>query len=314
VSTERETSNGTRPLPSLSVVIPTRNRAEHAAACVVSVLGNSGFDEVVVVDQSDDRSTELALAKLADPRVVHVGTPSRGVSNGRNLGVERTRGDIIAFTDDDCRPASDWVANIRHIFASDADTVVVCGRVAVANEVRNLGYTESFEPHEREWRNRLPPFGRDWGITANLAVRREAFERVGRFDPLLGAGAPLRAGEEPDFLFRVLTAGYKVVNAREVSVDHLGVRKVGPETQRLIRGYGLGTGAAFFKHVRLGDRAAAGVYARFVVANAERAFRGLLEQGRPVGLGYLFAFLAGSVESYRFAIDRERREYIERAR
>lgn len=308
------TGGGEQVLPSLSVVIPTRNRAEHAVACAAAVLRNVGFEEIVVVDQSDDRATELALAKLDDPRVVHVPTPTRGVSNGRNLGVERTRGELIAFTDDDCRPAPDWVGNIRRIFALEPDTAVVCGRVAVAAEVRDLGYTESFEPQEREWRHRLPPFGRDWGITANLAVRRQAFERVGRFDPLLGAGAPLRAGEEPDFLFRALSAGYKVVNAREVSVDHLGVRKLGPETQRLIRGYGLGTGAAFFKHVRLGDRAALGVYARFLAANAERAFRGLLEQGRPVGLGYLAAFVAGSVESYRFAIDRERREYRVRRR
>jgi len=56
------------------------------------------------------------------------------------------------------------------------------------------------------------------GITANLSLRRSVIERVGKFDPLLGACAPLSSGGEPDMLFRVLRAGHKVVNASEVQV------------------------------------------------------------------------------------------------
>ena len=41
--------------------------------------------------------------------------------------------------------------------------------------------------------------------------RRFRLDRTGAFDPMLGAGAPLRSGGEPDFLFRVLRAGMKVV-------------------------------------------------------------------------------------------------------
>jgi glycosyltransferase involved in cell wall biosynthesis len=296
----------------VSVVIPTRNRRDHALACATSVLANTGFVELVVVDQSDDTSTEEAIRELRDPRLRYVRTPTRGVSNSRNLGIELTDGDIIAFTDDDCRAAPDWVQNLARVFESDPQAAVVCGQVRVPEELYELGFAESFEPKVREVQGEYPPFGGDWGITANLAVRRDVVARVGNFDPILGAGAPLRSGEEPDFIFRVLRAGLKVVNAREASVDHLGVRTPGAESRRLIRGYGVGTGAAFFKHVRLGDLDALGVYLGFIGANVRRAASGMLRGKRPEGLGYLYAFLSGSVTSWKYKIDPELKRYVPR--
>jgi GT2 family glycosyltransferase len=304
-------TNGTEE-PSVSVVLATRNRGAHIAACVATILANSGFVELIVVDQSDDDATKDALATIHDARLRYVKTPTKGVTSGRNLGIDSSQSQVVAFTDDDCRVAPDWIPSLKRVFQMDAEAAVVCGRVRVPEELHDLGFTESFEPRTREWKGRFPPFGSDWGITANLALRREVVERVGKFDPMLGAGAPLRSGGEPDFLFRVLRAGLKVVNAKEVVVDHLGVRAPGAESQKLIRGYGAGTGAALAKHIRLGDTAALGVYVGFVGANLRRAGSGLLHGGRPVGLGYLVAFLSGSIDSFRYKVDPELRQYVRR--
>ncbi|HEX6241986.1 MAG TPA: hypothetical protein VFZ61_13850, partial [Polyangiales bacterium] len=198
------------------------------------------------------------------------------------------------------------------VFTADPSAAVVCGRVVVPVELHDKGFTESFEPHVREWQGSYPPFGQDWGITANLALRRQVIQRVGNFDPMLGAGAPLRSGGEPDLLFRVLRAGLKIVNAREVVVEHLGVRAHGEESRKLMRGYGKGTGAALFKHVRLGDVDALGVYARFVGANVERVCLNLLKGQRPTGLGYLVSFLSGAVDSFQFRVDKHSRAYVKR--
>lgn len=299
--------------PSVSVVLPTRNRQEHALACTRTIVANPDFIELVVVDQSDGDGTKRALSEIDDARLRYVATDTRGVTAARNLGIDLTRGDVVAFTDDDCRVPADWVATLASVFENDPDAAVVCGRVHVPEELLDRGFTESFEPEVREWQGRYPPFGRDWGITANLALRRTTAEKVGKFDPMLGAGAPLRSGGEPDFLFRVLRGGLKVVNAREVSVDHLGVRKHGEESQRLMRGYGRGTGAALFKHVRLGDLDAVGVYAGFVAANVRRVVKNLATGQRPSGLGYLLSFVSGSVDSYRFRVDKQRRSFAVRA-
>lgn len=297
---------------TISVVLSTRNRPDHALACAKTICENAGFTELIVVDQSDGDATKRALAELTDPRIRYQATETRGVTAARNIGIDTSSGAIVAFTDDDCRVNADWVATIRSVFEGDPEAAVVCGRVHVPEELAKQGFAESFEPHVREWQGRYPPFGQDWGITANLSLRRSTVEQVGKFDPMLGAGAPLRSGGEPDFLFRVLRAGLKVVNASEVSVEHLGIRKPGPEATKLMRGYGKGTGAALFKHVRLGDWDAAGVYAGFVAANVKRVAENLVRGQRPLGLGYLVSFLQGAADSYKFRVDRAGRSYQRR--
>jgi glycosyltransferase involved in cell wall biosynthesis len=293
----------------VSVALTTRNRADHALACVKTILANEGFDQLFVIDQSDGDQTEAAIATLDDARLRFIRTESRGVTRGRNLGAELAQGDVIAFTDDDCRVAPDWIPALTRIFGNDPEVAVICGRVRVAEAVKGLGFTEKFEPRERVWQGRYPPFG-DWGITANLAVRLDVLARVGKFDPMLGAGAPLRSGGEPDLLFRVLRDGFKVVNASEVRVDHLGVRKHGKESRKLIRGYAIGTAAALFKHIRVGDSAALRVYLRFIAANARRVGANLVRGKRPNGLGYLLFFLAGALASYKYRVDRSSRQYM----
>jgi glycosyltransferase involved in cell wall biosynthesis len=294
---------------TISIVVPTRNRAEHAAACARELLLCVGFLEIIFVDQSDDDATERALGEVGDARIRCVRSALRGATNGRNLGIDISQGDLIAFTDDDCRVAPDWITRIREIFAADATVAVVCGRVSVPEELQRQGFAIGFEPEVREWQGRFPPPDRDWGITANLSARRDVFSKLGKFDPFLGPGAPLLCGEEPDLLFRVLKAGFKVVNAKEVEVSHLGIRAFGPEATQLWHTYGVGTAAALFKHIRSGDADAAKLYLGHLEKMARVLGASLLRGQRPKGLRYTWSFLTGAVNSFRFRVDRERRQY-----
>jgi GT2 family glycosyltransferase len=297
--------------PSISIVVPTRNRPDHAVECARALLFCSGFTEIVFVDQSDESATEKALQSIGDARLRVARSALRGAANGRNVGIDLSSGTVLAFTDDDCRVKPDWVARIADIFRNDPRAAVVCGRVRVPDSLRTSGFAIEFEPQTREWLHRFPPPDRDWGITANLAARRDVFNLVGRFDPLLGAGGPLLAGEEPDLLFRALKAGLKVVNAREVEVAHLGVRSFGPDANRLWHAYGVGTAAALFKHVRLGDAAAARLYAGHLAVMSRVVTTNLLTGRRPLGLGYTLALLSGMLASFRFRIDAKSRLYVQ---
>ena len=172
---------------------------------------------------------------------------------------------------------------------------MVCRRVVVPPDIQTLGYAEAFEPRIREWQGRYPALGSDWGITANFSIRRSMLDRIGLFDPILGAGAPLRSGGEPDFLFRVLRAGFTVINANEVVVDHYGIRKPGEEFKKLIMGYAAGTAAAMFKYVRLGDLAGTWVYLRFLGSSIALVASNVLRGRRPTGATP--APLSGTVDS-----------------
>jgi glycosyltransferase involved in cell wall biosynthesis len=90
--------------PAVSVVIPTRNRAELLMShALPSALAQRNVDvEVVLVDDGSDEAGRHALDRLTDPRVrvVHHAT-REGQSRARNTGIEAARGDWIAFLDDD---------------------------------------------------------------------------------------------------------------------------------------------------------------------------------------------------------------------
>jgi glycosyltransferase involved in cell wall biosynthesis len=293
----------------LSVVVPTRNRPDHAAECAKAILAGGGFDELIFVDQSDGDETQKALEALG---VRCIRSALRGATNGRNAGIDASSGELLAFTDDDCRVHADWTASIRRIFAEDPEASIICGRVHVPEELARDGFAIAFEPQVREWSHRYPPPSTDWGITANLSARRKSLDEVGKFDPMLGPGAPLRCGEEPDLLFRVLKAGHKVVNAKEVQVEHLGVRAHGEASSDLWDMYGAGTAAALFKHVRLGDLAAAKLWLHHLAIMGRVVTGNLIRGRRPLGLRYTKSFLSGVMNSFRFEVDKATRIYRSR--
>ncbi len=301
--------------PEISVVVSTRNRPDHASECIATILDNHGpAFEVVLVDQSDDSATEAAIAgQICDGRLRHVRTGGRGLSAGRNLGIELTSGPIIAFTDDDCRVAKDWIECLSAVFTADPDASAVFGPVRVPEGTfQKAGYAVHFEAERTSFQGAIPSPGTELGVGANMAFRREALDLVGPFDPLLGAGAPFQAGEEDDIIFRVLRAGLKVVCAPEPDVLHLGVR-TGAEIKSLMEGYHLGLGAALYKHVRLGDVAAARSYLRWLGYFFAICSKNLLRGARPLGLRMHLNFLRGAVLSYRYGLDRVRKIYVDQA-
>ena len=115
---------------------------------------------------------------------------------------------------------------------------------------------------------------------------------------------------EPDFIFRTLRAGFKVVNASEVEVTHLHARASGEDSKKLLTNYAYGTAAAFLKHARLGDVRAATIYARHLIGCAKLVLINAATLHRPMGIGYTLAFLRGSLESFKYRIDRQRRIYV----
>ena len=299
--------------PPISVVVPTRNRPDHAAPCVDSVLGNACADfELLVVDQSDSSATEQALSVYArDRRLRYIRSATRGASAARNVGVEQSTAPIIAFTDDDCRVSADWVEQISTLFEREPEAALVFGKVSIPEELKGKGFAADFEPHQRAYHHHLPPAHVAWGLGANMSARRHMLERLGPFDPLLGPGAPFCAGEETDLAIRALVAGYKVVNAAEIAVLHLGVRE-GDEASKLMRGYGRAMGATLVKHARLGTRDSRALLLSWVTHFAGKGLFNAVRGTRPTGLGLVGGMLAGAYASLYQPIDRTQGIYTNR--
>jgi hypothetical protein len=298
------------PRPDLSVAVCTRNREQDIAPCLASILANTDADfEVVVVDQSDaPRSRAWLKSAMDDTRVRHRRSPSRGLSRARNEAVEASRGHLIAFTDDDCRVPSDWVARIRAFFSAHADVSLAFGRVIAPPELRARGYLAGFEPDDICYRGRFPSPMIQWGMGANMAFRRTAIDRAGGFDPCLGAGARLSAGEELDFEMRVIGAGLAVAHTNEFELTHLGVREHAA-ARALFRSYAIGTGAAYGKNLRLRTPRVVPLFASWLVQQGTAVARASAAGRRPSGAGVLLTTLEGCVRAMRLPLDQDRKSF-----
>jgi GT2 family glycosyltransferase len=238
----------------VTVVISTCDRAGAVARCVASVLRNQypGFD-LLVVDQSSDRSTEAAVREFqADPRLRYVRSEVKGLSAGRNLGIGRARGEMIACTDDDCETPPDWLSRMAAALRHDDRTAVVFGNVRPGAHDRAAGFVPGYLWKSPFLARSIRDEHHADGMSGCMGLRRSAWERLGGFDEFLGAGSPFRAAEEMDFAIRALLAGFRVYVTPEVEVAHYGFRSW-EEGHALIQGYLYGIGAMIAKHLKCGN-------------------------------------------------------------
>jgi glycosyltransferase involved in cell wall biosynthesis len=86
---------------TVSVIIPTYNRAHCIADAVRSVINQSReVNQIIVIDDGSSDSTDMALASFGD-QIEVVKKANGGVSSARNAGLDRAKGDIVAFLDSD---------------------------------------------------------------------------------------------------------------------------------------------------------------------------------------------------------------------
>lgn len=104
--------------PTVSVVIPTYNRAELIGRSIQSVLNQSYADfELLVIDDGSTDETEGVVARFCDPRINYVRLASNvGVSAARNVGIRISKGKFIAFQDSDDEWLSDNLAKHMSVF------------------------------------------------------------------------------------------------------------------------------------------------------------------------------------------------------
>lgn len=204
---------------TVSVVVCTRDRPTALRACLDSLLAcDPTAAEIVVVDNAP-RTDDTRRLLDEYPTVRYVLEPKAGLSAARNRGIAVSRGDIIAFTDDDVIVTPEWVERVLAAFTAP-DVLCMTGLVLPAElrtesqwvfEKEFGGFGQGYQPivfdgaFFKQWQRVGAPVWRI-GAGANMAVDRRAFELVGVYDERLGAGAA-GCSEDSEFWYRVLAAG-----------------------------------------------------------------------------------------------------------
>lgn len=215
---------------TLAVIVPTRDRPAHLAACLAALSPQLlPGDELLVVDSASRRPVRSEAP-------VHRATRA-GASHARNAGWQATSAPVVAFVDDDVQVADGW-----RVALDDAMVGVdlVCGRVAVPPAQRGAERPVAVTPDVPE--QLLTASSTLRGVSANLAVRRTALEATGGFDERLGPGTWSRAGEDLELQDRLLRAGHPGRYAPSVLAFHDQWRSR-RQLLRLDFGYGTGAGA-----------------------------------------------------------------------
>jgi len=208
--------------PLISVVIPTFNRERQVQAALRSVLSQtySHFEVIIVDDGSTDGTRKALEAIISDEgsdgmRVRYFSRPKQGQSAARNMGIEKARGEFVAFLDSDdiwLPEKLEWQLRALEQFKDRCGACITDARL-----VDNLGMDISaFHRGGRHFEGTL---GIDLGATRNLVKHRDPFwlstlvvrtdivRQLGWFDNQLGYA------EDHDFLFRLsLVTSFCYVN------------------------------------------------------------------------------------------------------
>jgi glycosyltransferase involved in cell wall biosynthesis len=246
----------------VSVVVCTRNRPETLAAALEAIehqtLQRERYEVIVVDDGSTDDTA--AVARAAGAQVIRF-PEHRGVAAARNEGFRSAQAPIVAFTDDDCVPAREWLEELLKAFR-DRSVDGVAGCVVPASTTRlMLRYIEARNPlaplpadlgTSRRPLERLAGYlketvrGRDAGgsgeiyalATANAAFRVSLLESIGGFEERF------EAAEDEELCKRAhrRPGGARLVYRESAVVRHIFKPELN-DTIRRARYYGRGSAA-----------------------------------------------------------------------
>jgi len=111
---------------SISVVVPTYNVESTRGTmrqCLESVVSQDApADEIIVVDSSDDGTTDVIREFEPAVRLIHLPQPTFA-GDALNLGVREASGEAIAFIDSDCVAERTWIKGIREGYAQNDGAV-----------------------------------------------------------------------------------------------------------------------------------------------------------------------------------------------
>jgi glycosyltransferase involved in cell wall biosynthesis len=202
---------------NISLVICTRDRPQALDRCLASLPSqNRRPDQVVVVDNAS--RTDETRQVTERHRVIYLREDRPGLDIARNRGAAVSRGDIVAYTDDDTVLHPSWLRRIEDAFGAKEIWAVTGLTFPAELETEAQCIFEKVWSFDRGFQRRDfgPLFYSNtrklgspvWeiGAGANMAFRREVFDKIGGFDERLDVGAAGCSGDS-EFWNRILHAG-----------------------------------------------------------------------------------------------------------
>lgn len=230
--------------PFFTIVIPTYKRFDQLRECLHSIsrldYPRDDFEVVVVDDGSPSSPGSIVEPFQSQFNLRLVIQPHAGPATARNRGVSEASGAFIAFTDDDCMPAPNWLTRLRCRLDADPGSVIAGNTVNTLTDNPYSTASQMLIDYLNAYYNKE---NARFLTSNNMALSKEVFTKIGGFDTTF----PLAAAEDREFCDRCVHFGLKTVFAPEAVVRHAHPLTL----KRFIRQhYNYGRGANNFHRIR----------------------------------------------------------------
>ena len=191
----------------VSIIIPTYNRKDYLKVCLESIFKQnypkSQYEIIIIDDGSTDGTRDLVKQFKFKNNLRYFYQKNQGPAAARNLGIKKSRGALIAFTDADCFPDKNWLESLIKRYKAEDESIGAIGGSLPNSEPKNIleKYLSLMNKNKQSHQNDPRPYF----LTANILFPRKILEKVGYFDE------HLFSGEDADICWRISEAGYRLV-------------------------------------------------------------------------------------------------------
>lgn len=201
---------------NFSIIIPTYNRPEQLYGCIDSLTyldySKNSFEVIVVDDGSTKPQKDIITSFQNKLDITLINKSHGGPASARNAGAKVAKGSFLVFTDDDCRPVSDWLKMYAQGFG-DTPACVLGG--CTKNGLPGNPYATANQMLI-DYLYECLPARMKFFTTNNMALSSQTFHEVGGFDEkFFFAG-----GEDREFCYRLISHGFKLVDEPKAKVLH----------------------------------------------------------------------------------------------
>jgi len=208
-----------RETPFFSIIVPTYNRPAQLGLCLTAISRleyEPDRFEVIVVDDGSKMPLDAIIARFHGKLDVTLLTQQNsGPARARNTGAARAKGQFLAFTDDDCAPASSWLRKLAARFVQESEQIIAGRALNALPDNPYSTVSQTVSDYLMDYYNSQPDQAR-FCSGNNLAMPYSTFNAVGGYD----TNFPLGAGEDREFSDRLLYHNYRLVYAPEIVVYH----------------------------------------------------------------------------------------------
>lgn len=220
----------------VSVVVPTHNREDLLEKNLNSLLSQtypSESYECIVIDDSSTDGTEATVRRIIENtarNLSYIKQEKKGPAAARNLGIRRSRGEVIGLLDDDIIVEDDWIEKGVSILSSE-NVDVIAGPARLPQELGGNLITDYLDIYEnRETSETSPYYLRTW----NFFAKKNIFDDIGLFDE----DFKFSAGEDVEWGQRAIFNGKKLFYTPKLVAYHFHLSSI---TDLFKRGYKYGT-------------------------------------------------------------------------